>query len=370
MKAAIVTGSGGLIGAESVRRLVHDGYKVFGVDNDMRARFFGSAGTTLPLSQQLAEQFRGDFSWRRVDIRDEHKIFDLFREARPELVVHCAAQPSHDFAARDPRLDFTVNANGTLNLLEACRRWTKDATFVHCSTSKVYGDNPNRLPLIKTRELDKKCSAQFPYMDGEGELSPSRLDLPPEHVYHNGIDTTMSIDNCLHSLFGVSKASGDLLVQEFGRYFGMPTVCLRPGCLTGGDHAGVELHGFLAYLVRACEQGIKYKIYGYDGLQVRCNIHASDLVSTFLEFHKRPKAGAVYNIGGGRLNACSMLEAIAMAESATGKKLTIEYVPEARIGDHRWWISNNADFENDYPTWRLTRLLPDIVQEIADRCRS
>lgn len=343
-RAAIVTGSGGLIGSEAVRRLVQEGFRVVGVDNNMRRHFFGEAGSTDPISKRLADEY-GQFSWRRIDIRDEHRIFDLWREVRPEIVIHCAAQPSHDWSYRDPRTDFGVNAVGTLNVLEAHKRWTADSTFIHISTSKAYGDNPNRLPLV---ELE------------------TRYDLESDHEYYNGITRTMQLDGCIHSLFGVSKLSGDLLAQEYALNFGMPIGIFRPGCLTGGDHAGVELHGFLSYLGKCVAQGLKYKIFGYKGKQVRDNIHAQDLVSAFVEFHKRPTPGMVTNLGGGRTNSCSILEAIKLFDSLANQPLEGEYVEQARVGDHQWWIGSSQNFEELYPAWKLTRFLPDICQEIVE----
>jgi CDP-paratose 2-epimerase len=267
------------------------------------------------------------------------------------VVIHTAAQPSHDWAARDPHTDFGVNAVGTLTLLQAAREYCPDSPFIHCSTSKVYGARPNDLPL---RNFGK------------------RLDLDRTHRYWPGIDTTMSVDLTTHSLFGVSKLAGDLLVQEYGRYFDMPTVCLRPGCLTGGYHSGTELHGFLSYLMKCAITGRPYTVYGYDGLQVRCNIHSSDLVRAFRAFEADPKAGAVYNIGGGRLSNCSMLEAIDLCESITGNTLDWSYDDRARIGDHRWWISDNDAFESDYPEWRMQwrsteAILRDIYESNLDR---
>lgn len=344
---AVVTGSGGLIGSEAVRQLCESGYQVVGIDNDMRRRFFGAAGSTRDVSRALWDRYHPRFTWKYADIRSDRAVDKIFKKTRPALVVHAAAQPSHDWAAREPLVDFGVNATGTLNLLEATRRYTPEATFAHCSTSKVYGDNPNRLSLL------------------EGK---TRYDLRHNHRYYRGIDTTMSIDGCLHSLFGVSKASGDLLVQEYGRYFGMNTVCLRPGCLTGADHAGVELHGFLAYLGKCVARGLRYRVIGYKGKQVRCNIHAEDLVGALLAFHSHPVAGgATYNIGGGRANSCSVLEAIEAFEGITGRTLDWEYVPETRIGDHQWWISSNAAFEQDFPDWRMNRTLGSIYEEIAGR---
>jgi CDP-paratose 2-epimerase len=264
---------------------------------------------------------------------------------RIEILVHAAAQPSHDWAARDPHTDFHINATGTLNLLEATRRHAPDATFAHCSTSKVYGDTPNRLPLIEVG---------------------SRLDLPESHPYWHGIDTTMSIDASLHSLFGVSKAAGDLLVQEYGRYFGMSTVCFRPGCVTGSAHVGTRDHGFLSYLMRCVVRDEPYTVFGYGGLQVRCNVHSSDLIGAIAAFHRAPRSGAVYNIGGGRSSSCSVLEAIALAEEISGRTLDWSLEPTARIGDHRWWISDIRPLRTDFPDWRPHYGLREILQEIHD----
>ena len=302
MPTAVVTGSGGLIGSESVGHFVEAGYDVVGLENNMRARFFGPAASTAHTSERLIRAYGDSFRYLDLDIRDTDGLERVFRELAGslELVIHTAAQPSHDWAASDPQTDFTVNANGTLNLLEATRQHAPDATFIFCSTNKVYGDLPNYLPLV---ELDQ------------------RLELPEDHRYHRGIDTSMSIDSSTHSLFGVSKASADLLVQEYGRYFGMPTVCFRGGCLTGPNHAGTMLHGFLSYLMRCTMTGASYTVFGYGGKQVRDNIHSADLVAAFEAFHRAPGSAAVYNIGGGRASNCSMLEAIALCEEIAGKEL-------------------------------------------------
>jgi CDP-paratose 2-epimerase len=347
MPRAIVTGSGGLIGSESVRQLIAAGYEVVGLENDMRARFFGPSASTRHVTERLVADYQ-EFRSLDVDIRDADAVMRVFeRHARGlELIVHTAAQPSHDWAASDPQTDFGVNANGTLNLLEATRRHAPEATFIFCSTNKVYGDLPNQLPLT------------------ELEL---RLELPQDHRWYPGIDTSMSIDRSLHSLFGVSKASADLLVQEFGRYFEMPTACFRGGCLTGPNHAGAELHGFLSYLMRCTIEGNPYTVFGYGGKQVRDNIHSADLVRGFLHFHDSPRAGAVYNIGGGRESNCSMLEAIAMCEEIAGRALDWRYSDQARMGDHRWWISDLSEFQADYPDWTLEYDVERILREIYER---
>ncbi len=345
MPTAIVTGSGGLIGSESVAHFVRAGFDVIGVENDMRARFFGPGASTAANTGRLQSEFADSFRSLELDIRDADRIDRLFADhARSlQLVIHTAAQPSHDWAASDPHTDFTVNANGTLNLLQSARTHTPNATFVFCSTNKVYGDLANFLPLV------------------EHEL---RLDLPAGHRYHRGIDTSMSIDRSTHSLFGVSKASADLLVQEYGHYFEMPTVCFRGGCLTGPNHAGAQLHGFLSYLMRCAMLGEPYTVFGYGGKQVRDNIHSADLAAAFDAFHRRPRPGAVYNIGGGRESNCSMLEAIAECERITGRELQWTLSGDNRIGDHRWWISDLAPFKTDYPDWRATYDVPAILREI------
>ncbi|HEX7293394.1 MAG TPA: NAD-dependent epimerase/dehydratase family protein [Solirubrobacterales bacterium] len=344
MPVAIITGSGGLIGSEAVEHFVGEGYDVIGIENDMRASFFGAEASTAHVTERLVDAHSG-FRSEAADIRDRDAVDCIFAQHGKaiELVIHTAAQPSHDWAASDPQTDFGVNANGTLNLLEATRAHCPEATFVFCSTNKVYGDTPNFLPL---EELDL------------------RLELPESHRYHRGIDTSMSIDNCTHSLFGVSKAAADLLVQEYGRYFDMPTVCFRGGCLTGPQHAGAKLHGFLAYLMKCTATGTDYTVFGYGGKQVRDNIHCSDLVAAFTEFMAAPRAAAVYNIGGGRPSNCSMLEAIEACERVSGNELDWTLSDENRIGDHRWWISDLSSFRADYPGWDLRYGIEEILQEM------
>jgi CDP-paratose 2-epimerase len=346
MGIAIITGSGGLIGSEAVRHFTSEGFDVIGVDNDMRATFFGPEASTRRSSERLVAEL-DTFRLMDMDIRDAAAVDGLFAEHAPriELVVHTAAQPSHDWAASDPHTDFTVNANGTLNLLQAARVHCPDATFVFTSTNKVYGDRPNELPL---------------------EEHAQRLELPEDHRWYQGIDLEMPIDRCTHSLFGVSKVAADLLVQEYGRYFGMPTVCFRGGCLTGPQHAGAQLHGFLAYLMRCTVTGDPYTIFGYGGKQVRDNIHAVDVVRAFSAFHAAPTAAAVYNLGGGRASNISMLEAIDACERISGRELSYTVSEQARIGDHRWWISDLSAFQRDYPDWDLTYGVEDVLQEIHD----
>ena len=348
MPIAIVTGSGGLIGSESVRHFVEAGYDVIGLENDMRARFFGADASTAHTTEALVRRYPGEFRSLEVDIRDAEGVARIFAERAGaiELVIHTAAQPSHDWAASDPQTDFAVNANGTLNLLEAARRSAPNATFIFCSTNKVYGDRPNGLPLV---ELEK------------------RLELPEDHRYHRGIDTTMSIDASTHSLFGVSKAAADLLVQEYGHYFDMPTVCFRGGCLTGPNHSGTQLHGFLSYLMRCTMTERPYTVFGYGGKQVRDNIHSADLVAAFEAFHRKPQAAAVYNIGGGRQSNCSMLEAIDLCQEIAGRELAWSLGEDNRIGDHRWWISDLEPFKRDYPGWDITFDVDGILRQIHDR---
>jgi CDP-paratose 2-epimerase len=345
---AIVTGSGGLIGSESARYFAEQGFQVVGMENDLRSTFFGPEASTRHVSERLESELEGSFRWVEADIREREAVERVFAECGSdlELVVHAAAQPSHDWAARDPHTDFTVNANGTLNLLQAARDHAPGATFVFCSTNKVYGDAPNRLPLLETE---------------------TRLELPADHEWWGGIPATMSIDHCTHSLFGVSKAAADLMVQEYGRYFGMPTVCFRGGCLTGPQHAGAQLHGFLSYLMRCTVSGTPYTIFGYGGKQVRDNIHAHDVVRAFHAFHRAPRPAAVYNLGGGRASNISMLEAIEACERIAGRDLSYTLSDEARIGDHRWYVSDLSAFEADYPDWELTFGIDDVLADIHDR---
>lgn len=343
---AIVTGSGGLIGSESVRHFVQLGFDVIGVENDLRAYFFGASASTQPVTDRLLSEL-SEFTSEDVDIRDRESVERIFSThgRSIELIVHAAAQPSHDWAAREPHTDFGVNALGTLNLLEAARQHCPEATFIFTSTNKVYGDHPNDLPLV---ELEM------------------RLELPSEHPYYDGVDTSMSLDRCTHSLFGVSKTAADLLVQEYGRYFEMPTGCFRGGCLTGPNHAGAQLHGFLSYLMRCTITGDPYTVFGYGGRQVRDNIHSKDLVSAFEAFHRAPRPAAVYNIGGGRASNCSVLEAIALCEEIASRQLEWTVNEEARIGDHRWWISDLTEFQRDYPSWSLTYDIEDTLREIYE----
>ena len=346
-RVAIVTGSAGLIGAESVRFLSQQGFQIIGIDNDMRSQFFGAEASTSWSRRQLEEEIP-NYEHHDVDIRHEDRLSPIFAEfgSDIELIIHTAAQPSHDWAAKDPYMDFSVNANGTLVLLELTRKFCSDASFVFTSTNKVYGDTPNRLPLVEEE---------------------TRWEIDESHRYfENGIDESMSVDQTKHSLFGASKLAADTLVQEYGRYFGMNTVCFRGGCLTGPGHSGTQLHGFLSYLAKCCITGNQYTIFGYKGKQVRDNIHSLDLVRMFWEFHQHPRSGEVYNAGGGRFSNCSMLEAITMCEDVVGQKMNYVYSGENRIGDHIWYISDTSKFQRDYPDWKQEFAMEDIISQICE----
>lgn len=347
MKIALVTGSAGLIGSEAAKFFHEKGFCIVGLDNDMRSYFFGDAASTKWKKDELQETLE-NYIHRNVDIRDQKELEEVFKEFSSdiEVIIHTAAQPSHDWAAKEPFTDFTVNANGTLNLLECTRNFCKDASFIFTSTNKVYGDTPNYLPL-EEKEL--------------------RWELDSSHNYFdNGIDESMSIDNTKHSLFGASKVAADVLVQEYGKYFGMNTVCFRGGCLTGPAHSGTELHGFLAYLVKCAIIGNKYTIFGYKGKQVRDNIHSYDLVNAFWSYHQSPRSGEVYNIGGSRHSNCSILEAIEIIKDLSGESLNFDVSEDNRIGDHIWWISDVNKFKNHYPEWEYKYDVKMILKEITD----
>ena len=347
MSIAIVTGSAGLIGSEASRHFAKSGLTVVGIDNDMRAEFFGKEASTKWQQNQLEKELGEKYIHVSGDIRDDDLIENLYKKYSSDikLIVHTAAQPSHDWAARDPKKDFTVNANGTLNLLENTRQFAKDATFIFTSTNKVYGDTPNRLPLI------------------EQEL---RWEIDPSHQYNNGIPEEMSIDSCMHSLFGASKVAADILVQEYGKYFDMNTAAFRGGCLTGPNHSGTQLHGFLAYLMKCTMTGNPYTVFGYNGKQVRDNIHSYDLIQAFDSFYRAPRSGEVYNIGGSRFSHCSMMEAIQMCEEISGRKLEHSYKEDNRMGDHIWYVSDVSKFQSHYPDWQLTKDVKTILTEIYE----
>jgi CDP-paratose 2-epimerase len=349
MPIAIVTGSCGLIGSETCKRLHADGYQVVGIDNNMRSYFFGDAASTDPTREKLSNGLP-NYVHRAVDIRDWAAVEAVFSEFGKDItvVVHTAAQPSHDWAAKEPLTDFGVNATGTLHLLEGTRLHAPQAVFIFTSTNKVYGDTPNRLPLVETA---------------------TRWEIDSSHAYfERGIDESMSIDATKHSVFGASKVAADVMVQEYGRYFGLNTGTFRGGCLTGPSHAGAELHGFLSYLMKCTVTGKPYSVFGYKGKQVRDNIHSADLVDAFCHFIAAPRAGEVYNIGGSRQSNCSMLEAIAQCEEISGNKLQWTYKEDNRIGDHIWWISDVSKFQSHYPDWQYRYGLRQILEEIHAAC--
>lgn len=350
MSVAIITGASGLIGSESVRFFSQQGLEIVGIDNDMRAHFFGGDASTSWNLKRLQSEVP-NFTHENVDIRDQVEIERIFKHYGTNIVtvIHCAAQPSHDWAARDPIMDFSINANGTLVLLEASRNHCPNTSFIYLSTNKVYGDQPNSLPLVETE---------------------TRWTVAEDHPFSEyGIDETMSIDCCLHSLFGASKASADLLVQEYGRYFDINTVCFRGGCLTGPAHSGAELHGFLAYLIKCAVMDTPYTVFGYKGKQVRDNIHSHDLVQALWCVFQAPKPGAVYNIGGGVVANCSVIEAVTLLEELNGKRMRLSYSNTNRIGDHIWWVSDTRRFQSDYPNWAYKYDLKATVVEMFDALR-
>jgi len=340
-KKAIVTGSGGLIGSECVRLLCAEGWRIIGIDNDMRQTFFGPGGTTRPVVKELAKALR-NYKHLELDIRDRQAIRDLFQRERPNFIIHTAAQPSHDKAASIPYDDFDVNAVGTMNLLVAARDFCRESPFCFTSTNKVYGDRPNLISLV---EKEKR----YDYADSR-----------------DGIDESMSIDGCLHSVFGASKVAADVMCQEFGRYFQMPTGIFRGGCLTGPQHSAVELHGYLAYIVLCAITGQEYKIYGYKGKQVRDQIHSRDVARLFLEFYRNPRPGEVYNLGGGRQNSLSILETIDML-AEIGYHLRYSYDPANRVGDHICYVSDLRKIRSHFPNWRMEYDLPKIIHGIVER---
>lgn len=345
MPTVVVTGSAGLVGSEAVHFFAEQDFQIAGIDNDMRSVFFGSSASTLWNRNLLKEKYGRKYQHFDTDIRDREAMERIFQYYGSDisLIIHAAAQPSHDWAARDPHTDFSVNANGTLVLLELTRQCSPEAAFIFMSTNKVYGDTPNRLPLME---------------------ADTRWEIAPGHVYQNGIDESMSIDSSKHSLFGVSKVAADVLVQEYGRYFGMKTVCFRGGCLTGPAHSGAELHGFLAYLMECTITGKPYTIFGYKGKQVRDNIHSHDLIAAFNSYYRNPRIAEVYNMGGSRHCNCSVLEAIKLCEHITGKHLDYSYKEENRVGDHIWYVSDVSKFQSHYPDWHYTYDLNQTLEEI------
>jgi CDP-paratose 2-epimerase len=347
MSVAVITGSNGLIGSEAACHFGGLGLEIVGIDNNMREVFFGSDGSTAGNKTRVESALGGSYVHYDVDVRDRSEIVAIFTRYGKaiELVVHTAAQPSHDWAAREPFTDFDINAVGTLNVLQAARLHCQEAPFIFTSTNKVYGDRPNSLPLV---ELE------------------TRWELEPGHTYWDGIREDMSIDDCLHSLFGASKVAADVLVQEYGRYFDMRTACFRGGTLTGPHHSAAELHGFLAYVMRCVMTRRPYTVFGYRGKQVRDAIHSADLIRAFDEFFRAPRIGEVYNIGGGRFSNASVIEAIGLSEEITGEELDWSYEEANRIGDHIWWIGDNGRFASHYPGWKLEYDVPRILEEIYE----
>lgn len=342
-KTVLVTGSGGLIGSEAVRFFARKGFKLIGIDNDSRKYFFGPTASTVWNSKRLKREIK-EFTHYNIDIRNQKIIEDIFKNNKIDLVIHTAAQPSHDWAAKEPMTDFTINALGTLILLEAFRKYAPEAVFIFTSTNKVYGDNPNKLPV---KEL------------------AMRYELPKNHKFYNGIDENMSLDNTTHSIFGVSKASADLMVQEYGRYFNLKTGIFRGGCLTGPAHSSAQLHGFLAYLVNSIVNDKEYTIFGYKGKQVRDNIHSYDVVNMFYHFYQNPRIGEVYNLGGSRHSNISIKEAIEKIEVITNKRTKIKYEKKNRIGDHIWYISSISKFRKHFPKWEYTYDGDKILEELC-----
>lgn len=346
MKTALITGSAGLIGSESAKFFAGEGYRIIGIDNNMRQYFFGNEASTGWNNSKLQEELKDKYISHNIDIRDNEAVERLFKDYKFDVIIHTAAQPSHDWAAKEPLTDFSVNATGTLVMLENFRKYAPRATFIFTSTNKVYGDTPNNLPLV---ELEK------------------RYEIEKGHQYENGIDETMSIDQTTHSVFGASKVAADVMVQEYGRYFHLNTGVFRGGCLTGPAHSGTQLHGFLAYLVKCIATGTKYTIFGYKGKQVRDNIHSYDLVNMFWHFHQKPRQGEVYNVGGARQSNISMLEAMEKVEKILNKKAVYEYKDENRIGDHIWYISDVSKFKSHYPKWNFTYTIDDILKEMCEQ---
>ena len=346
MSVVLITGSCGLVGSESVKFFTSKGFDVIGIDNNFRQKFFGKDGDTRWIKNNLIKLYK-NYAHKNIDIRNYLALEKIYRKYKNsiKLIIHSAAQPSHDWAKKKPFIDFNINALGTLNLLNLTKKYSHNASFIFLSTNKVYGDNPNLLPL---KELN------------------SRWEISKKSKYFNGIDETMSIDNCIHSFFGASKSYADLIVQEYGKNDGLKTVCFRAGCITGPNHSGAELHGFLSYLVKSSMQKKKYTIYGYKGKQVRDNIHSEDLVNCFWNFFKKPRIGEAYNIGGGRKSNCSIIEAINYVELLTNINVKKTYKKENRVGDHIWYISNTKKFRNHFPNWKQKYGTNEIIEELVE----
>jgi CDP-paratose 2-epimerase len=349
VKIALITGSCGLVGSESVEFFIKKKFTVIGIDNDLRKFFFGKEASTKWIKSFLEKKYNKNYIHFNSDISKINDIEKIFKKYKHNIkvIIHSAAQPSHDWAASNPELDFNVNAIGTLNMLNLTKKYLQKKTpFIYMSTNKVYGDNPNKLKIIKNK---------------------TRFELAKNNNYPNGINETMSIDNCVHSFFGVSKLSADLMVQEFGVNFGMNTVCFRAGCITGSKHSGAKLHGFLSFLVKSTIRDKKYTIIGYEGRQVRDNIHSSDLVNCFWEYYKNPRKGMVYNIGGGRKCSCSIIEAIKKIEKKTNIKVKLKTLKKVRTGDHIWWITDNKKFMKDYPNFKIKYNIDKVIDELISK---
>ena len=346
MSTVIITGSSGLVGSEAVNFFSKKGFDVIGIDNNLRKFFFGKDGSTLWLKNKLLKTNK-KFKNFSIDIRNFSNLDKIFKKYSKNiaLIIHCAAQPSHDYGKSYPKIDFSVNATGTLNLLELTKKYCPDAAFIFMSTNKVYGDNPNKLRIVEKK---------------------TRWEIKKNEKYYKGIDEQFSIDDCTHSFFGVSKTYADLIVQEYGKNVGLKTVCFRAGCITGPNHSGAKLHGFLSYLVKVSINKKKYSLIGYKGKQVRDNIHSNDLVNCFWEFYKKPKKGEIYNIGGGRYSNCSVIEALNLVEEMTNISIKRDYIKKPRIGDHIWYISNLRKFKKDYPNWKQKYNTKKILEEIIE----
>ena len=344
MSLILITGSCGLVGSEAVNFFSKKGFEIIGIDNNSRRFFFGKDGDISWIKNRIIKEHKNYYHYN-VDIRNFQALKKIFKKYKKniKLIIHAAAQPSHDWAKKNPVMDFEINAKGTLNLLEATKIYSPNSPFIFMSTNKVYGDNPNNLPLIEKK---------------------TRWEISSKNKFNNGIDETLSLDKCVHSFFGTSKAYADLLVQEYGKNIGLKTVCFRAGCITGPNHSGAKLHGFLSFLVKSLLENKKYIIYGYKGKQVRDNIHSSDLISCFWEFYKSPKKGEIYNIGGGRKSNCSILEAVNIVKEITGQDLKIQLTKKNRLGDHVWYISNMKKFKKDFPNWKQTYSTEKIIHEL------
>ena len=346
MKIALITGSCGLVGSESSSFFSKKGFKILGIDNNTRKFFFGKDGDISWVKKKLKKNLN-NYNHSNIDIRNYLSLKKIFLKYKKNIkvIIHAAAQPSHDWAKNQPFIDFEINARGTLNLLELTKQYCPKAPFIFMSTNKVYGDNPNFLPLVEKK---------------------TRWEIKNNHKYRDGIDETMSIDNCTHSFFGASKAYSDLIVQEYGKNVGLKTACFRAGCITGPNHSGAKLHGFLSYLVKSSLQNKKYTLIGYKGKQVRDNIHSEDLVSCFWEFYKKPKMGEVYNTGGGRYSNCSIIEALNLVEAITGKKIKKKILKENRVGDHIWYVTSMKKFKKHYPQWKQKYNTKKIIDELIN----